>query len=247
MAEKTEEKKATGASQKIVNDLTELKLKIDEMDKSTKVVLTQILTAITEQGVIISNLEKSKSAARTRSAPAQTPTGKRKFNNKMLFVKSMWVECRDEWVQKYFTDEYDMEGELEKMEQEMQSDKNKKKTGDAKAKAEATYFWNTYLKGKNVNKKLQEAIHKAYDEYNNSIDSELGTNKTADVEQEESDEEAPVVSEEDGTAEGDDEPEESDEDSKSSKGKKTVAKKETPKKVPSAKATKVVRKAPAKK
>lgn len=252
MADKAVEKKnTTGASQKIIDDIKELQNKVEEMDKSTKVLLTQIYSALVEQGTTIAALEKSKSSSRARTtAPAQTPTGKRRFNNKMLFVKSMWVECRDEWVQKYFTEEYDMEGELEKMEQEMQNDKNKKKTGDAKAKAEATYFWNTYLKGKNVNKKLLEAINKAYEEYNNSVDSELGTNKTADVEQEESDEgTAPTIaSEEEGSVEGEDElADNSEEDIKSVKGKKAVPKKEPTKKVPSAKATKVVRKTPAKK
>ena len=252
MADKAVEKKnTTGASQKIIDDIKELQNKVEEMDKSTKVLLTQIYSALVEQGTTIAALEKAKASSRTRNtAPAQTPTGKRKITNKMLFVKAMWVECRDEWVQKYFTEEYDMEGELEKMEQEMQNDKNKKKTGDAKAKAEATYFWNTYLRGKNVNKKLFEAIDKAQVEYNNSIDSELGTNKTADVEQEESDEgTAPTIaSEEEGSVEGEDEPaDNSEEDNKSVKGKKAVPKKEPTKKVTSAKATKVVRKAPAKK
>ncbi len=250
------EKKTTGATQKILDEIKDLRIQIAEMDKSTKVLLTVIQTTLVEQGTTLTAMEKTKSSSRARTtAPAQTPTGKRKFNNKMLFVKSMWVECRDEWVQKYFTEAYDMEGELEKMEQEMQNDKNKKKTGDAKAKAEAGYFWNTYLKGKNINKKLQEAINKAYEEYNNSVDSELGTNKTADVEQEESEEAVPAVaSEEDGSAEGDDEPAGSDdEEEKPAKGKKASApknepvKKEPVKKVPSAKAAKVVRKAPTKK
>ena len=260
MADKDEtgNKKLTGATQKIIDELKDLQTKVDEMDKSTKVILTQIVAALHEQGTALAALEKAKASSRARTAaPAQTPTGKRKFNNKMLFVKSMWVECRDEWVQKYFTEEYDMEDELEKMEQEMQNDKNKKKTGDAKAKAEATYFWNTYLKGKNVNKKLLEAINKAYEEYNNSVDSELGANKTADAEQEESDEGAApaVASDDEGSAEpsaeGDEPAGDSDEEAKPTKGKKPtakkeVAKKEPPKKVPSAKA-KVTRKAPAKK
>jgi hypothetical protein len=214
-----------GASQKILEKLDLLIETVEAMDKSNKIQLTNLLNTVEQHSTVLAGLEKSrpKSSTRKKAAPAQTPTGPHKYNNKMLFVKDFWVKDREEWKEKYFTAEYDMEGEWEIIEQEMQSDKNKKKSGDAKSRAEATYFWNKYLKGKNKKEKLYDAIAKAYETYNNAINAGE-TDKTADTEADESEEgESTAVATEEEETEG---------ETEATEEEKTPAKKTTKKAAP---------------
>lgn len=235
--------KKSGASQIILNKIDLLIETVEAMDKSNKIQLTNLLNTVEQHSTVLAGLEKSrpKSSTRKKAAPAQTPTGPRKYNNKMLFVKDQWVKKREEWKEEYFTAEYDMEGEWENIEQEMQSDKNKKKSGDAKSRAEATYFWNKYLKGSDKKEKLYEAIAKAYEAYNNAI-SAGETDKTAETEADESEDgdsiTAIATEEEETDGETETAEEEKKPAKKTTKKKPTTTKKAAPKKVTRKRTTK---------
>jgi hypothetical protein len=231
------DKKSTGASQKILDSIKTLTTKVEESDESVKTQLIIINETLKELTVKVEALEKTKTSTRKKAAPAQTPTGPKKYTNKMLFVKAQWVEHRQEWIDKFFTADYEMDGELENVEQAMQTDKNKKKTGDAKSRAEATYIWNTYLRGKNAKKKFLAGVVKAFEEYNSAIDG-TDSSKTAEAEEDESEDgSASVAATEEETADGDEEDTATGDDDESS----STPRKKTTKRA-SSKTKKVTRK-----
>jgi hypothetical protein len=172
MADKSDKSDKASATQVLIAKAGEHTKEINELRLTMIANHTTLLEQLETIQQKLANQEKKKPATRggTKAASATTPTGKRKYSNKMIWWKDMYAANAEQYNAELFTPELESDKILEEAEAEMQKTKNKDKEGEAKLKAMADHIWKNYLKV-DTHKAFKDAVLKKYDEYNADTNS----------------------------------------------------------------------------
>jgi hypothetical protein len=176
---------AANASTKIYNRVEELGKQLEENDKNTKMLLTELLKKVNtiETKMASVGTTKARSAAGSKGGAAGGTIAKKKFpTNSLTWFKEAWKSERAEISKLFFKAD-----QLAALEKHMTEDpKAKEKKEDAKTIEETRFLWDSYVA---ASEDMRKKIKKVYDDRKKAHEE---ANKT------------PVSKEKDGEDEGGD-------------------------------------------
>lgn len=233
------------ASERLLVEMQALTKQNEELHRLVIVQHTTIMSEFEALKEKVANVSTKKAATRTggaRAASVPTPSGNKKYNNKMLWWKDTFSANFEQYSTEFFNEALESQDLLAEAEEALAADaKNKDKEGTAKYKIMADYIWKNYLKTdkKTDDKKaFREAVFKKFDDYN--LESGSAVEATAETGD---DAEPNVAATEDDDAPNDNADGDADADADDDEEKPKKTAKAPPKK---AAAPKAAAKAPAK-
>lgn len=162
------------ASERLLVEIQALHKLIEELTRSTTVQFATMMTefeALKEKVANVSTKKTTTRAGGARAASVPTPSGNKKYNNKMLWWKDTFAANYEQYCTEFFNEALESQDLLAEAEGDFnESSKNKDKEGVAKYKIMADYIWKNYLKTDKKTdddkKAFRDAVFKKYDDYN---------------------------------------------------------------------------------
>jgi len=236
----------TPASERLLVEIQALTKQNEELHR---LMIVQHTTIMSELEVIkekVANVSTKKAASRTggaRAASVPTPSGNKKYNNKMLWWKDTFAANYEQYCTEFFNEALESQDLLAEAEADFNESKNKDKEGVAKYKIMADYIWKNYLKTDKKTdddkKAFRDAVFKKYDDYNlesgNAVEATAETGDDAEPNVAATEDDDAPNDNADGDADADDDEEEKPKKSaKATPVKKAAAPKAAAKAAPKA-------------
>lgn len=163
----------TPASERLLVEIQALTKQNEELHRLVIVQHTTIMSEFEALKEKVANVSTKKAATRTggaRTASVPTPSGNKKYNNKMLWWKDTFAANYEQYCTEFFNEALESQDLLAEAEADFNESKNKDKEGVAKYKIMADYIWKNYLKtdkkSDDDKKAFRDAVFKKYDDYN---------------------------------------------------------------------------------
>lgn len=162
----------TPASERLLVEIQALTKQNEELHRLVIVQHTTIMSEFEALKEKVANVSNKKAATRTggtRAASVPTPSGNKRYSNKMLWWKDTFSANYEQYSTEFFNEALESQDLLAEAEADFNESKNKDKEGVAKYKIMADYIWKNYLKTdkKTDDKKVfRDAVFKKFDDYN---------------------------------------------------------------------------------